>query len=399
VRWALPVPERADVVVVGGGCSGTSIALQLARRRAGHIVLLERDGIAAGATGRSSALVRQHYTHETLARMALRALGIFECFADVIGGESGFRRTGFLVLVGPPDVDSLAANVAMHRRLGIDARLLRPSDLTALDTRIEARDVGAAAWEPASGYADPVLTTNSYAEAARVLGVEQRVGVEVTRLVGGDGGITGVETTSGAIETRTVVVAAGFRTAGLVAPLGVEIKLRPIRHPIGIVQRSRGFGPPHMAVSDRINGSYYRPEGQDLTLIGTTAPYDGREDAAVEIDRSPTTDELEILVDRFCARFPTQDQAVLRASYTGVYDCSEDLQPLLGPLPQVPGLHVAVGFSGHGFKLSPVVGELIAEKLLDGRTTFVDIDLFNPNRFAEGRPISSQHNYSVATLG
>jgi glycine/D-amino acid oxidase-like deaminating enzyme len=167
--------------------------------------------------------------------MALRALGIFEHFADVIGGESGFRRTGFLVLVGPSDVDSLASNVAMHRHVGIDAHLLQPSDLDALDSRIQAADVGAAAWEPASGYADPVLTTNSYAEAARALGVEQRIGVSVTRLVGGDSGMTGVDTTTGRIETRTVVVAAGFRTAELVAPLGVEIELRPIRHTIGIV--------------------------------------------------------------------------------------------------------------------------------------------------------------------
>ncbi|MDQ6672776.1 MAG: FAD-binding oxidoreductase [Chloroflexota bacterium] len=393
------MPERADIVVVGGGCSGTSIALQLARRRAGRILLIERDGIAAGATGRSSALIRQHYMHEALARMALRALGIFEHFADVIGGESGFRRTGFLVLVGPRDVDSLASNVAMHCQVGVDAHLLQPSDLGALDPRIEARDVGAAAWEPASGYADPVLTTNSYAEAARALGVEQRVGVGVTRLVGGDAGITGVETTAGAIETRTVVVAAGFRTAKLVAPLGVEIELRPIRHAIGIVQRSPASGPPHTVVSDRIKGSYYRPDGQELTLIGTTAPYEGQEDTAIEVDRSPATEELETLVSRFCARFPGQDQAVLRGGYTGVYDCSADLQPLLGPLAQVPGLHVAVGFSGHGFKLSPVVGELIAEKLLDGHTTLVDIALFSPNRFAEGRPINSQHSYSVATLG
>lgn len=393
------MPERADVVVIGGGCTGTSIALQLARRRAGRIVLLERDGIAAGATGRSSALIRQHYTHEALAKMALRALGIFEHFADAIGGESGFRRTGFLVLVGPRDVDALAANVAMHREVGIDAHLLSPRDIEALDKRIEARDVGAGAWEPASGYADPVLTTNSYAEAAKALGVEQRIGVAVTGLVGGDAGLTGVETTAGPIETRTVVVAAGFRTAALVAPLGVEIELRPIRHALGIVRRSADFGAPHTVVSDRVNGSYYRPEGQEFTLIGTTAPYEGQEDAAIELDRKPATEELETLVSRFCARFPDEDQAVLHGGYTGVYDCSVDLQPLLGPVPQVPGLHVAVGFSGHGFKLSPVVGELIAEKLLDGRTTLVDIDLFSPNRFAEGRPISAQHNYSVATLG
>ena len=393
------MPERADVVVVGGGCSGTSIAWQLARRRAGRILLLDRDGIAAGATGRSSALVRQHYTHEALARMALRALHVFERFSEVVGGESGFRRTGFLVLVGPGDAAALAENVAMHREVGIDAHLLGPDEVAEIDRRIARDDLGAAAWEPASGYADPVLTTSSYAAAARKLGVEQRIGVEVTRIVASSGAIERLETTAGPIETRTVVVAAGYRSAELVAPLGVDLPLRPIRHAIAIVQRSSDFGPEHPVVSDRIMGSYYRPEGQELTLVGTTAPYEGREDAAVEIDRSPGMEELETLVGRFCHRFPGQERAVLRRGYTGVYDCSPDLQPMLGPVSQVSGLHVAVGFSGHGFKLSPVVGELVAERLTNGRTTLVDIDLFSPARFAEGRPITSQRSYSVATLG
>ncbi|MBV9175399.1 MAG: FAD-binding oxidoreductase [Chloroflexi bacterium] len=393
------MPDRADVVVVGGGCTGTSIAWQLARRRAGRIVLLERDGIAAGATGRSSALVRQHYTHEALARMALRALHVFEHFGELVGGESGFRRTGFLVLVGPTDVAPLADNVAMHQRVGIDARLLTAHDVGDLDGRIAREDVGAAAWEPRSGYADPVLTTNSYAAAARALGVELRIGVDVTGVTATSGRITRVETTAGPIETGAVVVAAGYRTARLVAPLGVEVSLRPIRHAIAIVQRSDDFGREHPVVSDRINGSYYRPEGQNLTLVGTTAPYEGVEDAAVDVDRSATSEELETLVGRFCRRFPDQDTAVLRRGYTGVYDCSPDLQPLLGPVPHVKGLHLAVGFSGHGFKLSPVVGELVAEKFVEGRTSVVDIDLFSPARFAEGRPISSQRSYSVATLG
>jgi sarcosine oxidase, subunit beta len=119
----------------------------------------------------------------------------------------------------------------------------------------------------------------------------------------------------------------------------------------------------------------------------------------VEQYREPYPEDTETLVMRFWRRFPAQENATLRKGYTGVYDCSPDLQPLLGPVPEVPGLHVAVGFSGHGFKLSPVVGELVAERIVDGKTTLVDIDFFAPNRFSEGRPISSTRAYSVGTLG
>ena len=389
----------ADVVVIGGGCAGASIAWRLAERRAGRVILVEKRGIAAGATGWSSAIVRQHYTHPALATMALRALRIFERFDEIVGGDAGFRRVGFVALVAPGDAEALAANVTMHRSVGIDAHVLTPEQLCELVPRLTAEGVGAAAWEPEAGYADPVGATAGYVEAGRRLGVEHRVGVTVTGLQVGPTGVEAVRTDAGPIETRIIVVAAGYRTRDLLAPLGVDVPLTPVRHPIAIVQRTPEFGPGHPTVSDRVFGSYYRPEGAELTMIGTTAPYDGRVNADVEVDRTPDGDENLTLVGRFCRRFPTEAAAALRRGYTGVYDCSPDLQPMLGPVRDIPGLHLAVGFSGHGFKLSPVVGELVAEKLVEGRTTLVDIDLFSPSRFAEARPIASRHTYSVATLG
>jgi glycine/D-amino acid oxidase-like deaminating enzyme len=391
--------DTADVVVIGGGSTGASIAWQLARRGAGRVVLVEKDGIAAGGTGWSSALIRQHYTHEILARMALASLHVFERFDEVVGGDAGFRRCGFLVLVKPEDAAPLIANVAMHQRVGIVSSVLTADEVGELEPRIARDDIGAAAWEPGSGYADPVGATAGYAEAARRNGADLRIGVTVEAIVAGPNGVVRLETDMGTIATRTVVVAAGFRTRELVAPLGVDLPITPIRHDIAIVGRTPDFGPCHPIVSDRINGSYFRPEGEEMTLIGTTAAHEGHVDPEVEHRREPHPDDAETLVMRFWRRFPHQADATLRKGYTGVYDCSPDLQPLLGPVPEVPGLHVAVGFSGHGFKLSPVVGELVAERIVDGRTTLVDIDFFAPSRFAEGRPISSPRAYSVGTLG
>src|SRR5712692_2105935 len=263
--------QVADAVIIGGGCTGTSIALHLAKRRAGRIVLIEKHGIAMGATGKSSAIVRMHYTHEALARMALRARGVFEHFTEIVGGDAGFRRTGFLALLGPRDVDAVKANVAMHQRVGIDARVLMPAEVKQLEPRINVEGIGAAAYEPDSGYADPHGATTAYANAARRHGAELRVGVSVNAIELCANGLKRIVTSDGAIETRTLVVAAGYRTRELLAPLGVDIPLTPVRHTMAVVQRSPDFGVLHPIVSDRVLGSYYRPEGSALTLIGTTA--------------------------------------------------------------------------------------------------------------------------------
>jgi sarcosine oxidase subunit beta len=390
--------STADVVIIGGGCTGTSIALQLAKRKAGRIVLLEKHGIAMGATGKSSAIVRMHYTHEALARMALRARCVFEHFDDVIGGECGFRRLGFLALLGERDVDTVKANVAMHQRVGIDARALMPDDVKQLEPRITIAHIGAAAYEPDSGHADPYGTTTAYAAAAKRHGAELRIGVMVNTITRNTHSWY-VLTNEGTIETRTLVVAAGYRTSELLAPLGVTIPLKPMRHTMAVVQRSSDFGALHPIISDRVFGSYYRPEGDELTLIGTTAADEGQVDIEVEIERAPTSAEEQRLAERFYRRFPNQGAATLRPGFTGVYDCSPDLQPMLGPVKGHEGLYVAAGFSGHGFKLSPVIGELMAEQICEGRTTLVDLTLFSPSRFAEGCPIKSPYPYSVQTLG
>lgn len=388
----------AEVVVVGGGCNGTSIAWQLAKRGAGRVVLVEKRGFAAGGTGRSSAIVRQHYAVEPLARMALHSLRVLERFGEIVGGHSGFRRVGFLALLAEEDLDAVTANVAMQRRVGIDTRVLRPDDIRGLEPRLALDGVGVAAWEPEAGYADPHGTTAGFVGAAKALGVECRVGVSVTGLDIGPDGIRGVVTTSGAIATRTVVVAAGFESAAMLAPYGVVLPLRPMRHTMAIVQRSAGFGAPHPTVSDRIRGSYYRPEGAELTMIGMTDPLEGHDDPEVDVDRPPDHEETARHVDRFLSRFPSEAGAVLRRGYTGVYECTPDFQPILGPVAAIPGLHLAVGFSGHGFKLSPAVGEMVAERIVDGRASLADIGIFSPDRFALGRLIRNPHPYSVRTL-
>lgn len=390
---------NADIVIIGGGVMGASTAWNLKKRGAGKIVLLERDNIATGATAKSSAVVRTHYTHPVLAKMALHARKTFEHFDEIVGGECGFHNTGFVAISAPGDEQTARNIVAMNNEVGIDAQVLTPDELHALEPRLDVSSefTGVAAWEPKSGYADPYLTAQSFAAAARGMGVEIQVGSNA-RAIRANGHVTGVETDRGIIETETVIVAAGYRTRDLVAPFGFDAPLTPVRHTMAVVQRAREYGADHPMVSDRVFGVYARPDVGGMTLVGTTAPYDGEVDYAVENERPADEAHIHNQVERYLRRWPSQHAASLREGFSGVYDCSADLQPLLGPIPNVEGIYIACGFSGHGFKLSPVVGELLADKVLGNPSTPVDIAFFDPARFLRNEPIKMTYSYSSQTL-
>lgn len=395
------MPQAFDVVVIGGGCVGASSAWHLARLGAGKVLLVESTGLAAGATGRSSAVVRTHYTHEVLARMALRGRHFFENAQEIVGRDCGFDKTGFLALFREEDREVVAENVDMHRGLGIRSDLLSADEVGKLEPRLSLTEVGCAAFEPDSGHADPHATTNAMAEAARQAGAEIRIGVKVTELLTTGDRVTGVNTEKdGPIQAGTVLVAAGYRTKELVERLGFEVPITPMRHTLASIKRTEDFGPKHPIVSDRSLGHYFIPEVGGLTVVGATSADVGYLDTEVEVDRQARPEDTAELAEAFLVRFPGQEGAGVQGSWTGMYDCSPDVQPMLGPIESRPGLYIGVGFSGHGFKLSPVTGELLARSVLGLPTDEIaNLEMFRPERFQEGRLIASARSYSVPTLG
>ena len=390
--------DVADAVVIGGGVNGASTAWQLAKRGAGKVVLLEKNAVGAGATSWSSGNIRLHYTLEPLARMARYGRDLFETWADAVGGDCGFHCTGYLVLLAEEEVDAGRAVVEMQRRIGIDARFIDTKEVGEIEPRLQRTDVAAGTYEPDSGFADGLSTAAGFADAARREGAEVRIGPVATGIVAGANGVTRVETDKGTIDTRTVVVAAGYRSMALLEPLGVELPITPIRHAIAIVGRTAGFRGLHPIVSDRPGWAYYRPESADLTLLGERDPLTGREDHEVEAEPPPATAEVMSLIEKFTKRFPDEQEAVLHRGYTGIYDCTPDFQPALGAVAAVPGLYVAAGFSGHGFKLSPAVGRILSDLIVDGATSLVDVALLRIERFAEGDLIQPGVAYTGRSL-
>ena len=385
------LPRTADYVILGAGVMGASIAFHLARRGAGRIVILEKGDVACGGSGRSSALVRMHYSFPPEVDLAVKSLEIFRTWREYVGRDGHFRETGFVRIVPERDLPRLEKNVAMQRERGVDARVVTRRELSEIEPDWLVDDVPLAAWEPGSGYGDGSGVATDFLERARELGATYASATRVTGFLRDGDAVAGVDTDRGAISAPRVVSAAGPWSRPLFAGVGFDLPVEPEYHEVAVLKNPPGMKEPGPACIDGITTTYFRSEVGGLTLVGDFWGRRGVDPDAYP--QAPSTDSLAGLIERVAARVPGLAEAGIRRGVTGVYDVSPDFRPLIGEVPGVPGLYVAAGFSGMGFKISPAVGLTVSELLLDGRASTVDISAFAPDRFARGGPIAAQWEY------
>ena len=393
--------ELADAVVIGGGVMGCSIACNLALTAGAHglrdIVLLERDTLGSGSTGRSSAAVRMHYSTAVNAELAWRSLQIFRNFDDIIGGECGFTRTGYLVFAGPDDVESFRANIAMQQSVGVITDIIRAADAAELAPGFAVDDAAGIAYEPYSGHADASGTAYAYATRARAEGVTIRLQCPAAAIeTNGDGTrVEGVRTADGdRIATNVAVVAAGPWNARFLAGHGIDVPMVATRHEVLHFRRPLDVVPYHPGGADISNRIYFRPEGQDLTLVGNGNHSDVVDDPEVYAQRASQAFIADVW-QRVARRIPALADAELAAGYAGLYTDTPDAHPVLDRVDGIDGLYLCGGFSGHGFKLSPMVGVLMAELVGGGRAETMDISPLRLSRFAEGALNGGGYGFAV----
>lgn len=394
----LPNTTRiADIVIVGAGVTGASTAYHLASRGAGRVVLLEKDAVGSGSTGRTGGIIRQHYSNEVTARMAKRSLEVFQDFSERVGGDASFVETGALFIVGDHHRAGLETNVALQRSVGIQTEVLDPSDVRKLAPYIEISYDEVAAYEPESGHADGQGTAMGFASAAEAEGAAVHQNTAVTDILVEGGRVTGVRTTIGEIEAHHVVVAAGPWGGRLLSALGVELPLEVSRHQIASVRRPSGVAEPHHPmVGDFPRSFYVRSETGRLSLIGSIDPAEA-EDRVDPDDYKTGTDREWVMdyLERAVQRFPALMDGEIHEGWSGLYTTTPDWHPIIDHVPGIEGLTCALGFSGHGFKLGPVVGEMVADLVMGEQLCPIDSDIFSANRFEEGRPIRGQYEYSI----
>jgi sarcosine oxidase subunit beta len=369
------LPRSADIVIIGAGAIGASIAYQLGRRGARDVVVLERDAVGAGSTSKAAGGIRVQFATRVEIELSLRAIAFFKRFEDEMGVPCDFHQEGYLFVV--TDEATLARfreNVALQRSMGADVRVIAPDDARALVPALNVDDALAAVWGPTDGHASPNDVVQAYAAQARARGVRIVEETPVTGIVVERGRVAGVLTPAGTIATRLVVNAAGPWAPLVGRMVGLELPVDPRRRHIFVTDAFDGIRHPLPLVTDTGSGFYCRSEQGAILMspgdIGEVTEYEARVDWSV----------LELAVEKAVRRIPALEHAQVRHAWAGLRPLTPDGRAILDWAPGVEGLYLAVGFCGHGFQHSPGVGETVAEVLLDGRST-LDIHDLRLGRF------------------
>ena len=385
--------QTVDAIIIGGGVHGTSLAYHLAKRKM-RVLLLEKSFFAAGGTGKSTALVRQHYDNYVESKLTYESWKYFANWKEIVGGlDAGFVKTGFIRTVIPDELAALRANTDMHREIGIRAELITAAQVQEIEPDWDVSDISCAAYEPEPGYADPQATTQSFAERARELGAQLHQETAVLKINVRANRIAGVTTDKlGEVGAPNVVVAAGPWTPHLLKPLGIEVPITCERHQVASFVRPAGVRA-RVCCIDGAKEMYFRPEGHNLILVGCGM---GAKNIDPDQYNEAIDDEhIEYTAEKISQRIPGMIDGLSQGGWAGFYDMTPDEKCLVGELP-IQGLYMNAGHSGTGFKTAPALGLCISELICDGASKTVDLTPLHWSRFQEGNKYFGDHPYSTS---
>ena len=383
--------RTADVVIIGGGIQGASTAYHLARRGLTDVVVLEKDTLASGCSGRTGGVIRQHYSTAIVTEIARQARDFFATFDQEVGGHCGFIQNGLVLMVGEKDREALCANVALGQKHGVPTRLIEAREARDLVPGLNTEGGVAFAFEENAGYGDGYGSTVAFAARARDLGVTVLQNTPATAITLERGRVTGVVTPRETIGARLVVNAAGPWADRVAKMAGVSLPLKLELIEEGVIRAPADEPYPVRtpSVYDFVNGLSYRPEGAGQVMAEGNSYYKG----PLDPDGYPTKPSdayIEDVAQRLARSMPRLGDGTARGGWAGLLEGTPDFHPVLGPAPGVEGFLLCCGFSGHGFKEAPVTGRLIAELIVDGQPS-LDIAPLSIERFRSGALLRSRY--------
>lgn len=388
--------QKVDAVVIGGGVMGASILYNLTAKGLKNCVLLERDTLGSGSTGRSSGLIRMHYSTKVNAELSWKSFPYFLHFDELIGQQKPqFIKTGFIAIAGPDSKQGLLKNVSIQKEVGIDTEIIDLKQAREVAPGFSFNDDEVFAWEPQSGHGDPSGTAMAYAKQAEKLGAKITLKSPVQRIELKKHKVFAIHTEKETYETKIAVMATGPWSSQFLSKLDIDLPLTATRHEVFLIKRQTNLLQHHASGADMTNMTYFRPEGNDMTLVGN-----GNREHVADPDKynpKPSMDYLEDVWLRLSKRIPSIAEGQYFTGYAGLYTSTPDTHPIVDKIDGVDGLYICTGFSGHGFKLAPAVGICMAELITEGRSDFVDISALKADRFSKGN--QNQISYEFRVIG
>ena len=370
--------NKADVVIVGGGINGCSLAYQLAKKGL-EVVLLEKNYIASGATGRCGAGIRQQWSTKENVRLAMESVKIFERLSREFG-DIGFRQGGYLIAIHDDnEMKQAEKNVEMQRSLGLKVSIIDSDEITKIVPILDVEGMHAigATFCPTDGHADPFKTTFAYAREAVKNGAEILTHTEVKAISKNNGRINSVKTDNGEIKTSFVVDAAGVWSKEIARMAGIEIPNVPYRKEIFVTERIKPLFKA-MVISFK-DGIYFSQQDEGQILGGIPNPHERKGYLTM-----PTFSFLTHMAKTLTRYAPSLSYIRVLRHWTGFYDVSPDARPIIGEDPNVKGFIHCHGFSGHGFMLSPMVTKILTEYIADNKPSDF-LESLSIERFKEKR--------------
>ena len=387
--------ESYEILVIGGGVMGCSALHYLAQLGVYNTLLIERDTLASGSTGRSMTILRMHYSNRVTTEMAWWSRGVIANFEQETGSPSGFMGNEWLLFPGLGNENPTKRNVELAKSVGVETEVLDVDEASNRWPYMNFSDNECIAWEGKAGFADSYLVTQGFANSARSRGAKIQIGTTVTRIMRENGRVIGVKTDNGDIYSDVVVLTAGAWTNMLLEKIGTPLPIHTLRHQVIRLQQQSDFSdvadPFHPIVVHIPSGLSARPDTPGHALIGYREDKVDRDTYNQRVDAEVAIEGMTIL----SGIIPAYAQATWAGGWSGLFTVSPDWNPVIDHVPRVENLVVGTGFSGHGFKMSPAIGRSLAELATGIRETTFNLEPLRFSRFEEGDLLKSAYGSTV----
>ena len=387
------IPTEVDAVVIGAGVIGASIGYQLARHSDLRVAIVDARAPVGGISGRTFGQIRQHYSNELMVRIAQRGFHCIGNWDSEVGyGDPGYARLGYMLLVTEDQLDGLQYNIDLGRGLGVDTRFVVGREITEIEPLVNADGLAGGAYEPDGGFIDVTKMVLSWLTAATAAGAAVLAPVAVDQILMSGNAVTGVATSAGEIRAPIVIAATGAWARDLLDPLGVEVPVERRRLDMAVLSQGPGAPALGTCITDGNSNLVIRPDmGRHVVAVAYPPQMPVVTDPLADAPPADHQEHAVRLRTAMAERLPEMSFATTVSTTSGAYDVSPDYHPILGwasEIGPVDGLYLAVGLSGHGLKLSPALGEIVAADVLGteqvGDAPAIDTRALRPSRFAEG---------------